>query len=432
MSYTFPNSYDPPAELPEPPLHPNPPENCERGSGCEMLEPYAEDLLMSIPNIFRLLDLVNEPGSGGIVEKVVIDQLSLRRLLNIVQPGSYDSVSRINFRALDRLSFKPIGVYGIRSELIGFLQQTQYLDEHSATLLSRARSSDDSPPALRSGLYLALNPSHQDQGTSKAAYIIYWPEDTTWDDRVASSSVRRNRVTFMHYLNKLADQTISLVSPAQARALIWDTNAHNKDLPEDQKENDEDAQVFDFEVTKSLEQEEEAIGSPGFTAIVESRLLPQANDRLDSRVRLVPGEQKTALLVVRNEKEQPEEKHFDSIISLMNLKKIIESKDCPLQLGNLTPADLEVLAVHGLRSQHKRTFVRYDGRLRELNAERTRLDGADKKHIEDEINRDRPKIKEEIQHLVRISYDKLYPSLAIGCDVSHEAEVTALLYLRYP
>ncbi|KDN46508.1 hypothetical protein RSAG8_04161, partial [Rhizoctonia solani AG-8 WAC10335] len=323
MSYTFPNSYDPPAELPEPPLHPNPPENWEGGSDCEMLESYAEDLLMSIPNIFRLLDLVDEHGSGGIVEKVVIDQLSLHRLLNIVQPGSYDSVSRINFKALDQLSIKPIGLYGIRSELIKFLQQTQYLDENSATLLSRARSSDDSSPALGSGLYLALDPSHQDQGTSKAAYIIYWPEDTTWDDRAASSSVRRNRVTFVRYLSKLADQTISLVSPAQARALIWDTNVHDKDLPEDQQENDEDTQVFDFEVTKSLEQEEDAIGSPGFTTIVESRLLPQANDRADSRVRLVPGEQKMALLVVRNEKERPEEKHFDSNISPMNLKNMI-------------------------------------------------------------------------------------------------------------
>ncbi|KDN51072.1 hypothetical protein RSAG8_00701, partial [Rhizoctonia solani AG-8 WAC10335] len=172
--------------------------------------------------------------------------------------------------------------------------------------------------------------------------------------------------------------------------------------------------------------------SRGPTAIVESRLLPQANDRADSRVRLVPGEQKTALLVARNEKEQPEEKHFDSNISPMNLKKMIESQDCPLQLGNLTPTDLEVLAVHGLRNQHKRLFVRYDGRLRELNAERTRLEGADKKHIEDEINRDRPKIKEEIQHLVRINYDRLYPSLALGFDISHGAEVTALLYHRYP
>ncbi|KAH7337773.1 hypothetical protein B0J17DRAFT_573266 [Rhizoctonia solani] len=376
---------------------------------------HREDVLGAVPNLFRLLDLVDEHGSGGIVEKIVIDQNSLHRLLNIVHPGSYDSVSKINFRVLDQqLSIKPIGVYGIRPEIIRFLQQASYLDEASyvAILLSRTAGPDDSSPALRSGLYLALDPDHQDQGTSKAAYIIYWPEDTTWDDQAASSSVRRNRVTFMRYLNKLADQTIALVSPSQARSLVWDTSAHNKDLPEDQQENDDDARLFDFEVAKSLEQEEDAVGTPGFTvcvALVESRLLPHASERAESRTRLVPGEQKTALLVVRNEKEQPEEKQFDSNISPMNLKKMIESKECPIQLGNLTPSDLDVLAHHGLRSQHKRIFAKYDERLRELNAERSKMEGVDKKHIEDQINRDKPKVREEIQHLIRINYDRIYP-----------------------
>lgn len=41
--------------------------------------------------------------SCDIVEKIVIDQCSLHKLLNIVQPGSYDSVSKINFKALDKV-----------------------------------------------------------------------------------------------------------------------------------------------------------------------------------------------------------------------------------------------------------------------------------------------------------------------------------------
>ncbi|EUC60520.1 cytochrome P450 family protein, putative [Rhizoctonia solani AG-3 Rhs1AP] len=390
------------------------------------------DLSTIVPNLFRLLDLADEHGSGGIIEKVVIDQLSLHRLLNIVQPGSYDSVSRINFKALDQLSIRPIGVYGTQSEIIKFLQQTQYIDENFAILLSQTKSSNDASSALRSGLYLALDPSHQDQGALKAAYIIYWPEHTTWDDQAASSSVRRNRVTFMRYLNKLAEQTISLVSSAQARALIWDTNAHSQYLPGDQQENSGDAWLFNFEVAKSPEQEENAIGSSGFTVIVESRLLPQANNRAESRVQLVPGEQKTALLVVKDEKEQPEEKHFDNNISPMNLRKTIESKECPILLGNLTPTDIEVLATHGLRSQHKTIFVKYDGQLRALNAVRARQEEANKRLIEDQINRDRPKIREEIQHLVRISYDRLYPSPRSGFDPPHGVEVTAPLYHRYP
>lgn len=67
----------------------------------------------------------------------------------------------------------------------------------SVLRLSQVEGPEGSTSPLRSGLYLALHRDHQSQGSSKSAYIIYWPEDTTWDDQGASSSVRRNRVTFM-------------------------------------------------------------------------------------------------------------------------------------------------------------------------------------------------------------------------------------------
>ena len=34
--------------------------------------------------------------------------------------------------------------------------------------------------------------------TEEQAYVLYWPEDTTWNDQ-AFSTVQRNRVTFMRY-----------------------------------------------------------------------------------------------------------------------------------------------------------------------------------------------------------------------------------------
>ncbi|CAE6443309.1 unnamed protein product [Rhizoctonia solani] len=464
MSYPLPNS-GAPEELGWPQGSPNPnphypPETSggrghhgaseESHSSSEVsgIHSNSDDLLSAIPNLFRLLDLVDEPGFSGIVEKIVIDQHSLRRLLNTVQPGSYESVSKINFRALDevansvlfyyahsmlvaQLSIKPVGVYGTRSEIIKFLRQAHYLDTNSTTLLSQTNSPDNSSPVLRSGLYLALDPSHQDQGTSNAAYIIYWPEETTWDDQAASLSVRQNRVLFMRYLSKLADQTISLVSSSQARAFVWETSAQHPGTPGDQQD-DNGARFLEFEVTEFLEQDENVVARSGFTAVVESRLLPQGHDRENSQIRLVPGENKTALLVARNETEQTEVKRFEDNISPMYLKKMIESKDCPLQLGNLSPIHLEALAAHGLRNQHRNVFAKHDARVRELNAERSRMEGADKKHIEERALRDRPKIREEIQHLVRITYDKLYPSLKLGSDASHTPEVTALLYQNYP
>ncbi|KAG8795912.1 hypothetical protein FRC12_008167 [Ceratobasidium sp. 428] len=87
------------------------------------------NILRRVPNLFRLLDLVDERGSGGIVEKMVIDQTSLHHLLNTVQPGSYDSVSKINFKSLDELSIQATGLYGIRSEIVKYLKNARYLSD---------------------------------------------------------------------------------------------------------------------------------------------------------------------------------------------------------------------------------------------------------------------------------------------------------------
>jgi hypothetical protein len=51
-----------------------------------------------------------------------------------------------------------------------------------------------SRPVLSSGLYIvAVGPADSNE---ERHYVIYWPEDSTWDDS-ATPSVSRNRVTFM-------------------------------------------------------------------------------------------------------------------------------------------------------------------------------------------------------------------------------------------
>lgn len=51
-------------------------------------------------------------------------------------------------------------------------------------------------PTLASGLYI-FEASFDDH-LAKKFYVIYWPEDTTWDDNAAPAVVK-NRVTFMRY-----------------------------------------------------------------------------------------------------------------------------------------------------------------------------------------------------------------------------------------
>ena len=50
-------------------------------------------------------------------------------------------------------------------------------------------------PILRSGLYAVRSFVST---AEEQAYVLYWPEDTTWNDQ-AASTVQRNRVTFMRY-----------------------------------------------------------------------------------------------------------------------------------------------------------------------------------------------------------------------------------------
>jgi hypothetical protein len=143
------------------------PDGATNNLGSHRHQEQVEDALEKIPNLFRLVDLVDEHGSDGscktshclwsvnvliskLVKKAVIDQHSLHRLLNVVQPASHDS--KIDFKALDnvafslllnhiyvliatQLSIKPIGLYGDRSEIVKYLQQAGCLDKNSCVLL---------------------------------------------------------------------------------------------------------------------------------------------------------------------------------------------------------------------------------------------------------------------------------------------------------
>jgi len=63
-------------------------------------------------------------------------------------------------------------------------------------LASQDESPDISQPILRPGLYVL--PITQPRTSEQQIYVIFWPEETTWDD-VAISTVKRNRVTFIRY-----------------------------------------------------------------------------------------------------------------------------------------------------------------------------------------------------------------------------------------
>jgi len=90
--------------------------------------PPTEDLACPVKGMYRLLDLITEQGSSGLVDKIVISQESLQAFINALSPGAYSSITRVNFKILDDLLLKPIGVYGSREEIVKFFREMGAID----------------------------------------------------------------------------------------------------------------------------------------------------------------------------------------------------------------------------------------------------------------------------------------------------------------
>ena len=133
-------------------------------------------------------------------------------------------------------------------------------------------------PILRSGLYIIRTST---SAAEEQTYVLYWPEDTTWDDNTFSM-VQRNRVTFMRYgsisvhffsgttivsryLTKICDQLVCLLSSKHSQAIVWDDEVDDPDDFSFDLENVDSDRLFDFTVAKKSEQAENVSARRGFT-----------------------------------------------------------------------------------------------------------------------------------------------------------------------
>ncbi|CAE6445143.1 unnamed protein product [Rhizoctonia solani] len=258
-----------------------------------------DDVLDQVPDLFRLVDLIQDDGPDGITEKTVIDQHSLQLLLNTIQPGSWPSTGEIHFQDLDSvLSIKPLGIYGDRREIVRFLQRMGCLDNNSAALIMGQDSENGCSHSLPPGLYLALLPNELEKSI-KGVYIVYWPEATTWDDGAISLAIRHNRTTFMRYLTKMTDQIVGLISSSQARALNVKNSGSNNNSSTEQT-TEYYTNLSSFELVQSDDSGETGIISvhPGFNISIQPDLVPEK-----SRVCLISGERNVGLLVVEHESQ---------------------------------------------------------------------------------------------------------------------------------
>ena len=63
-----------------------------------------------------------------IVDKVIIAQDTLQRFINAMSPGAYASITKVDFKTLDRLVIKPLGIYGCKDEIVRLLQSLGAVD----------------------------------------------------------------------------------------------------------------------------------------------------------------------------------------------------------------------------------------------------------------------------------------------------------------
>jgi hypothetical protein len=53
-----------------------------------------------------------------------------------MSPGAYASITRVDFKTLDRLAIKPLGVYGSKDEIVRLLRSMGAVDEDTQVILA--------------------------------------------------------------------------------------------------------------------------------------------------------------------------------------------------------------------------------------------------------------------------------------------------------
>ncbi|KAG1720811.1 hypothetical protein EDB19DRAFT_1646869 [Suillus lakei] len=355
----------------------------------------ARDLVQSIDGMYRVLDLINEQGSGGLVlvDKVIIAQDSLRAFINSVCPGTYVSMTKVNFSALDRFIVKPVGVYGSKSEIVRLLSSLGVVNEEIAKqLITNQSDSSVSMPSLRSGLYIVR--AACEATPDQQLFLIYWPEDSTWDDS-APSSVKRNRVTFMRYLMKMCDQVTAFISPEHARSIVWNDQEAEDAIMDLDEDHDESSRLFTFEVAKTNEQEEAVKSRPGFKATSKHITMPHPYqdgtvDAEPPKPELLHGETTQGFMTVAFQpgrlNAEPMKNQSLTNIQLRNYLK----SDALLINEGLDANALDLLISNGIRDRFQQECEQFRQRSTAISSNTKSSKESEERRIREDLEKGEP------------------------------------------
>ena len=87
--------------------------------------------------ILVLYDIDCAYAHGVKVDKIVVAQESLQEFINALSPGAYSSITKVNFKILDKVVLKPFGIYGSKEEIVRFLREIKAVDDDTYVCTTR-------------------------------------------------------------------------------------------------------------------------------------------------------------------------------------------------------------------------------------------------------------------------------------------------------
>ena len=176
--------------------------------------------------------------SFHVVDESIIAQDPLKRFINTIRPGAYAPITEVDFKALGNFIIRLVGIHGSKVEIVRLLQALNAVGEDVNLFFSFLNLTITSAVFVCYFCQLSLVfPGHpyglvctssllETAPTQEHHYVIYWPEDSTWDDSAVSSVCRNSHVyavrtaacpfsvglSHPHNSTKIYDQVVALLS----------------------------------------------------------------------------------------------------------------------------------------------------------------------------------------------------------------------------
>ncbi|CAG8481869.1 692_t:CDS:10 [Paraglomus occultum] len=162
---------------------------------------------LEIPNLYKLAELYMDEDSA---QNIVIQPSDLKKICNLLAPGSYHSVSDIGFEQLARVPIRLIGCYGNREVIFKWLLQNNVMGEYRCKESVKTEREHETvyneSPTPGNGFYLLM--LKPDLGL-----VILWSEERFY---------RENNATELYqFLARLTEHQFCLMSESDLKNFNW-------------------------------------------------------------------------------------------------------------------------------------------------------------------------------------------------------------------